>query len=56
MPRCHEPRVRQDIIQDLVVACLAGELQIDDLAKAIRKVTTRHHAAAGTYKTVSFDA
>lgn len=44
VPRYYEPHVRQDIIH-LVAACLAGELQIDGLAKAIRKAATRHRAA-----------
>jgi hypothetical protein len=51
-----ERHTRMDIISDLVLAVLEGEINVTDLEKAAKEFTKRHWKMFGTIGTVSLDA
>ena len=50
-----EPADRADVVQDIVVAVLMGDLRFEDIPRAARRFVSRHNTAAGRYKTFSLD-
>jgi hypothetical protein len=56
VPASLSPQARADVISDLVLAVLEGELEIGAIASAVKEYTKRHWRMFGTFGTVSLDA
>lgn len=54
MPRHLPQDMRDDLISDIVVACLEEKLRVEDVKKSVQRFITAHNRAAGY--NVSLDA
>lgn len=54
VPRHLPQDMRDDIISDIIVACLEGKVKVEDVKKTVPRFVTAHNRAAGY--NVSLDA